>query len=128
MLARLLRSRTTLPLSGVGANETNGISIYDWAKMFRPGAQVTYGGTRYQAYKPDSAGTSPGADFYDSNPVVFACLAARVLLFAEARFQFQRMRAGRPGDYFGTPDLQRLEVPWPGHSTRDFLAQVEMDV
>jgi hypothetical protein len=40
---------------------------------------------------------------YKANGIVFACIAARQLLFSEARFQFRRLRFGRPGDLFGTP-------------------------
>jgi hypothetical protein len=46
---------------------------------------------------------------YKRNGVVFACMGARQRLFSEARFQFQRMRAGRPGDLYGTPALSVLE-------------------
>jgi hypothetical protein len=51
-----------------------------------------------------------GADFrgyvdgiYKNNGVVFACMAARSLLFSEARFQWRQLRSGTPGDLFGTP-------------------------
>jgi hypothetical protein len=104
------------------------ISIYDWAKMFRPGAQVTYQGQPYQAYQVNSAAGSPGAGYYESNSVVFACESNRIMLFSEARFQFQQMRGGRPGDLFGTEALAVLEEPWIGHHTRDLLARAELDV
>jgi hypothetical protein len=103
------------------------ISIYDWAKMWRPGAQVNYGGTTYQAFQTASSGSSNGY-YYDTNAVVFACTANRILLFSEARFQYQALRGGRPGDLFGTPALDVLESPWVGASTRDLLAQAELDV
>ncbi len=123
MLGRLLQR--ALPMSGVGANETTGISVYDWAKMFSPGAQVTYNGNAYQAYQL----TNPaGGAYVGTNPIVFAVAAIRTQLFSEARFQFQQLRNGKPGDLFGTSDLQILEEPWPGHTTRDLLTQVEMDV
>ena len=59
---------------------------------------------------------------YRSNGVVFACMMTRFLLFSEARFQFQQMRSGRPGDLFGTPDLSILERPEPGGTTGDLLS------
>jgi phage portal protein BeeE len=123
MLRRLFERG--LPLSGVGSNETTGLSIYDWAKMFALGAQVNYNGNRYQAYR---SGGSPGGDHYSSNPVVFSLAAKRILIFAEVRFQWQQLRNGRPGDLFTNPDLQILEVPWAGHTTRDMLAQAELDI
>lgn len=104
------------------------ITITDWAKMFAPGAQVTYGGQRYQAFQVNNAGSSTAAGYYDINSVVFACETNRVMVFSEARFQFQQLRNGRPGDLFGNPTLSRLEEPWPGATTRDLLAQAELDV
>jgi hypothetical protein len=64
---------------------------------------------------------------YQSNGVVFACLMTRFLLFSEARFQFQEMRRGRPGDLFGTPALQLLERPEPGKTTADLLSLALLD-
>jgi phage portal protein BeeE len=65
---------------------------------------------------------------YKRNGVVFACMAARQLLFSEARFQFQQMRNGRPGDLFGTPALQPLETPWRGGTTSHLLKRAASDV
>jgi phage portal protein BeeE len=64
---------------------------------------------------------------YMSNGVVFACMAARFLLFAEARFQWRQMRSGRPGDLFGTDELALLERPWPGGTTADLLTRCILD-
>lgn len=122
MLRRLFER--SIPLSGIGSNETTSLSIYDYAKLFAPGGQVNFGGFNYQAFKPDSA----AAGIMGSNPAVFAIAQIRILLFSEARFQWQQMRGGRPGDLFGNPDLALLEEPWAGHTTRDLLAQAELDV
>lgn len=65
---------------------------------------------------------------YKANGVVFATILARLLLFSEARFQFQQMRGGRPGDLFGNPDLAVLENPWPNGTTGELLARMEQDV
>jgi hypothetical protein len=76
---------------------------------------LNYGGTGY----PLIQGGTPGGKaevvensftgyvqgMYKRNGVVFACMAARMLLFSEARFQFRRMKDGRPGDLFGTQAL-----------------------
>lgn len=64
---------------------------------------------------------------YKHNGVVFACMTARMLIFSEARFQYQQMRNGRPGDRFGTPDLQILETPWPNATTGDLLNRMIQD-
>jgi hypothetical protein len=112
------------PMSGTSNNETTGISIYDWAKIFNPGAQVAFNGMMYQAYTDVQA----GIQHYSGNPIIFAVASIRTLLFSEARFQFQQLRNGKPGDLFGTADLQILETPWPGHTTRDLLTRAELDV
>jgi HK97 family phage portal protein len=65
---------------------------------------------------------------YKRNGVVFACMAARQLLFSEARFQFQRMRGGRPGDLYGTPTLGILESPWTNGTTGSLLERAITDV
>lgn len=123
MLRRLFNR--DLPLSGVGANETTGLDIYNWAKMFAPGAQMSFNGFNYQAYKLGAGGDSA---LMTTNPAVFAISAIRILLFSEARFQWQQMRGGRPGDLFGNEDLMILEEPWAGHTTRDMLSQAELDI
>lgn len=64
---------------------------------------------------------------YKSNAVVFACELARIQLFSEARFQFQRMRNGRPGDLFGNDSLAILEHPWPTGVTGDLLTRALID-
>lgn len=79
----------------------------------------------------------PGADFlgyvhslYKTNGIVFACMATRMLLFAEARFQFQQMRNGRPGDLFGTQALSLFEHPGgvtSSQTTGDMLSRMIQD-
>lgn len=63
---------------------------------------------------------------YASNPVVFACMRVRRDLFTEARFGYQNMRGGVPGDFYGDRDrpnsgLAILDRPWPGATTGDLL-------
>lgn len=72
------------------------------------------------------AGLVSGA--YRNNGIVFACVVARMLLFRQARFQFQQLREGQPGDLFGTPALQLLEAPEPSMTTGDLLARALVDV
>lgn len=65
---------------------------------------------------------------YKANGIVYAVMLARLMAFSEARFQFRQMRAGRPGDLFGTQELQILENPWPGATTGDLLSRLIQDV
>jgi phage portal protein BeeE len=62
------------------------------------------------------------------NPIVWACISVRVMVFSEVRFAYQNWSAGRPGQLFGKPTLQALEVPWPQATTGDLLARMEVDV
>jgi phage portal protein BeeE len=62
-----------------------------------------------------------------SNTVIAAIERVRVSVFAEARFAFQRLRKGRPGDLFSLPDLDILQRPWVGGTTGDLLARMILD-
>jgi hypothetical protein len=64
---------------------------------------------------------------YRGNAIVFACELVRFSLFSEARFQFQQLRQGRPGDLFGNSDLGILEKPEPGKTTGDLLGRALLD-
>lgn len=64
---------------------------------------------------------------YKSNGIVFACMLTRLMIFGEARFQFQRMNNGRPGDLFDTPDLRILDRPWPNGTTGELLSRAIQD-
>lgn len=64
---------------------------------------------------------------YKSSGVVFACIMARLLVFSEARFTFQRFVQGRPTDLYGTQALRLLEKPWRGGTTGELLARMEQD-
>jgi phage portal protein BeeE len=66
------------------------------------------------------------AGAYKSNGVVFACIQARQLVFSEARFQWRQFSKGRPGDLFGSPELSLLERPWPGGTTGELLARMDV--
>lgn len=123
----LERIANSLKPEAVRDNETVGIGMTDWQRMYRPGAQVSYQGQNYQAYQLGASG-SMNSGFYEGNSVVFSCEAKRISVFSEARFMFQRMRDSRPGDLFGMPSLGLLENPWPGATTRDLLSTAELDV
>lgn len=62
------------------------------------------------------------------NGVIWSIERVRLSVFTEARFAFQRIRKGRPGDLYGTADLGILETPWPGGTTGDLLARMLLDV
>lgn len=62
-----------------------------------------------------------------ANPIVAAVELIRFSVFAEARFQWQQLVAGRPGALFGTSTLGVLETPWPGATTGDLLSRMLLD-
>lgn len=64
---------------------------------------------------------------YAGNGIVFATVMTKYLLFSEARFQFQQLRGGTPGNLFGTSALSLLERPEPGKTTGDLLARQSID-
>ena len=64
------------------------------------------------------------ADGYQDNGIVFSVILARLMLFSEAQFKFQELRSKR---LYGTPDLAKLENPWPGGTTGELLARMEQD-
>jgi phage portal protein BeeE len=110
------------------------ITINDWLGMI---GQFTYQGNSYTSVPtPSLAGPSETMESnfrayveqaYKSCGVVFACMAVRSSLFSEARFQFRRMRQGRPGDLWGSDALTLLETPWPNGTTRDLLTRMIQD-
>lgn len=70
----------------------------------------------------------PGyATLFATNPVVWACMVARMAVFSATRFQWQRLRNGRPSEMFGSPELRLLEEPWVGGTTQDLLSRVIQD-
>jgi phage portal protein BeeE len=98
--------------------------------MFQGGSYPLVGASTYGAkaevVENSFAGYARGA--YQRNGVVFATILSRMLLFTEARFQWQTLKNGRPTDLFGTPELAILETPWPNGTTGELLARMEQDV
>jgi len=89
------------------------------------GFQTTYGKDPAEPIGANFAGYVQGG--LKGNGVVFALEQKRLQVFSQARFQYQRMRAGRPGDLFGDPQLRILERPWTGATTGDMLARMLLD-
>lgn len=78
------------------------------------------------------AGTNETSDgdyayIYKRNPIIFACVGARMRPFSEARFQFQEIVDGRPGKLTNGPSLDLLSNPWPNGTTGELLSHMEQD-
>jgi hypothetical protein len=80
---------------------------------------------RTERIDPSFQGFANGA--MKGNAIVFATMRARWSIFAQARFQFRRMSNGRPGDLFGTAELDPLEIPWTNGTTGDLLTRMLID-
>jgi hypothetical protein len=63
---------------------------------------------------------------YKSDGIVFALILARQMVFAEARFLWRDRVNGRPGEMYGNAELALLEEPWPGGTTGELLARMEV--
>jgi phage portal protein BeeE len=119
--------RPAVPGPGASARFT----FDDWVQWFTfgghtyggiPGLSTTMGNERAESIEANFAGMCEGA--FKANGVVFGCEQIRLATFSEARFQFRPLRAGRPGDLFGTAALAILEQPWAGGTTGDLLTRM----
>jgi phage portal protein BeeE len=120
-------------LRGLSSGGEKRYGFNDWASDSLVYEGITYplfGGASYglQVEQVENSFTGYVNGAYKRNGIIFAVILSRMLLFTEARFQWQRMQAGRPGDLFGTPELAVLENPWPGGTTGEMLARMEQDV
>lgn len=108
------------------------LSPNEWAKWFDPNGQqfplsISHT-TPYEKKEDADRGFEQAvAGIYKKNGIVFACCMARMLLFAEARFQFQQIKNGRPQDLFGTQELEVFENPWPNATTGELLSRAIQD-
>ena len=116
-------------LNAIGLKRFQQLSFTDWTQMFQLGAMGYMPTTTMPSHEEHIGdgftGYIQGA--YRSNGIIFACMLARLALFSEARFQFQRLVKGRPGELFGTPALALLEKPWVGGTTGDLLKSAITD-
>lgn len=65
---------------------------------------------------------------YKSNGVIAACMLARLMIFAEGRYQWQELNPnGRPGDFTTDREIELLEEPWPNGTMGDLLGRMIQD-
>lgn len=113
-IQRLARRKHNLTFGGTGGNWDQPAFWLGEAQRDREEIDTNFAGYVAGAYK--------------ANGVVFTCILVRMLVFSEARFQFQRFANGRPAELFGDPSLSILERPWPNGTTGELLARMEQDV
>lgn len=115
MLSSLLPSR----------HETRDSGAMSWPDYLRLWEQFGFNGVQYVV---------PGGNLGEltamqaqRNPIVWACISVRIMVYTEIRFSFQQLNAGKPGKLFGSKELAVLERPWPQATTGDLLARMELD-
>lgn len=97
------------------------VSLQEWHEMFNFDGHLYQLPQTFHTWNKHE-GPSWGFQQYvngalNASGVVFACIAVRLHVFSQIRYQFQQLRGGRPGDLFGTPVLAPLERPWVGGTT-----------
>lgn len=111
-----------------GQMERRSLSVDDYADLFRfNGTAYPFLNTSMGNLTEESIGSTLN-QVAKTNGIVFALMTARLQVFSQARFQWTQFERGAPADLFGSPDLAVLERPWPGGTTADLLARMEVDV
>lgn len=67
------------------------------------------------------------AEVYQRDGIVFAVIAARMMVFSQGRFLWRRFEQGRPQALFGDASLGLVERPWTGGTTASLLTRMEQD-
>ena len=114
MLGNLARPRHT--------EERSNLSVNDYLRLWE---NFGFNGVNYIV--PAGGTDEMRAVQAERNPIVWACVCVRLMIFSEIRFTFQAWQAGRPGHMWGDKRLALLETPWPGATTGDLLARMETD-
>lgn len=120
--------RPSIPDDASGTEQRFGLSQLMEMFSHQGVGYSVYGGDHQNVERDTTSFLHYVNSYYRDNGVVFAVVLARLLLFTEARFLWQRTIDGRPGDLFSTPALDLLERPWPNGTTGDLLARMEQDV
>lgn len=92
------------------------------ANGLSPGIQQSLVGAQTEMAPNNFAGLATHA--YAANGVVFACMLVRQLVMSTVRFNWQRLRNGKPSDTYGSPALRLLEQPWTGGTTQDLVSRM----
>lgn len=104
-----------------------------WAQQWATYAGHTYAltGTMPRGSKeetPENSFTGYINGAYKSSGVVFAAMLARQLIFSEARFVWQKLNDGKPGDIFWDESLNLFAKPWPNADSGELLARAIQDI
>lgn len=125
VLGTLLRSRPPAETRSQFDDLADWVSWNGHMLPLGGGVQTSYGRTTVEEWAAGFDGNI--ASGLRGNPVVWSVEMVRAQLFSEARLMFRRLRGGRPGDLFSTPELEVFRTPWPGGVTGDLLAFAILD-
>jgi len=90
------------------------------------GLQQTQVGTATEKPAPNFVALSQQA--YGACGPVFSCMLVRMLVFSSVRFEWQRLRQGKPSDTFANDrQLRILQRPWQNGNTQDLLIRMIQD-
>lgn len=123
-----LLERVNSALPAVRRRSDPALGLDEWANFFE------FGGIGYPILQTTMSSINEervaltAAAAIKSNGPVFALTLARLQVFSQVRFQWTRFKAGQVGDLFGSSELGVLEKPWPGGTTGDLLARMELNV
>jgi len=87
-----------------------------------PGVMTTYGQNRAEAIADDFTGYVMG--MLRACAPVASVEGFRTRVLSEARFVYQRILGGRPGEMFSASTLDRLDRPWTGGTTGDLITRM----
>lgn len=62
-----------------------------------------------------------------ANGIVFACMYARLRVFADGNFLWRDREQGQLGAFYDSDDLRMLRRPWPGGTLTNLLSWMEVD-
>lgn len=99
--------------------------LFRYTGMFGPGLpglQTTYGKNPSEPIADDFL-AYVASGLKGCGPVA-AVEGFRCSVLSEARFLFQRLESGRPGDLFWSRDLEMLETPWVGGTTGQLIVKM----
>lgn len=102
-------------------------STQDWVEAFLHAQEMGFLHTSMSQLDEEQVTGSYSGTVKHNSPT-WSLMLARMQVFSQARFQWTRFSGGEPGNLFGSPDLGIVERPWPGGTTADLLARMEMDI
>ena len=123
-LIQSIRSRRPSPDQSRSALTFNDLAFAFQGNDYNFGLQTTWG--RSDREEPIAGFEAYATRVLQTNPVVFAAATARLAVFSQARLVWQQRRSGTVVNQFTDRGLAKFQQPWPGGTTSDLLARMEL--